>query len=50
MKRFKQGTNDADGDGRKGGSLPAAVEKRIVRLEDEVRQLRELMRANGWSM
>jgi hypothetical protein len=50
MRRFKKGTNDADDSGSKGGSLPAAADDRILRLEDEVRELRDLMRRNGWSM
>ena len=41
-----QGTNDADGDGKKGGSLPLSdhdkLAKRVARLE-------ELARANGWT-
>jgi hypothetical protein len=41
-----KGTNDADGDGKKGGSLPLSetdkLERRVARLE-------ELARANGWT-
>lgn len=40
-----KGTNDADGDGKKGGSLP---EKRP--LEERFAMLLDICRANGWSL
>lgn len=45
-----KGTNDADADGKKGGSLPEKAEARIVRLEKEVAAIKALMRANGWTV
>lgn len=45
----KKGTNDADGDGAKGGSLPEKLEDRVGKLEQEVADLRALMRRNGWT-
>lgn len=45
----KKGTNDADGDGKQGGSLPAKLEDRVALLENHVAALRALARANGWS-
>ncbi len=41
-----KGTNDADGDGKKGGSLPLSD---LDKLEKRVSALEELARANGWS-
>lgn len=46
----KKGTNDADGDGKKGGSLPEKTDSRVERLESEISALKDLMRANGWSV
>ena len=40
------GTNDADGDGKKGGSLPLTD---LDKLEKRVAKLEALARANGWS-
>lgn len=45
----RKGTNDADGSGAKGGSLPEAVEDRVAKLEGEVAHLKALMRRNGWT-
>lgn len=45
----KPGTNDADGDGKKGGSRPESVEDRLSKLESEIAALRALMRRNGWT-
>lgn len=47
--RHPKGTNDADGNGEKGGSLPESVEKRVAKLEKDLGHLRELARSNGWS-
>lgn len=47
MAQFKPGTNDADGDGKKGGSLP---ETDLSRLQKQVDLLIDLARANGWSI
>ncbi len=41
-----KGTNDADGDGKKGGSLPVTEHDK---LEKRVAVLEELARANGWT-
>ena len=41
-----KGTNDADGDGKKGGSLPLTE---LDKLEKRVARLEALARANGWS-
>lgn len=41
-----KGTNDADGDGKKGGSLPLTA---VDKLEKRVKALEDLARANGWS-
>ncbi len=40
------GTNDADGDGKKGGSLPLTD---LDKLERRVAKLEKLAAANGWS-
>lgn len=45
----KKGTNDADGNGKKGGSLPEKLEGRVAKLEKDLAALRALARANGWS-
>lgn len=45
----KKGTNDADGNGEKGGSLPEKLEARVAKLEDNVAEMKALMRRNGWS-
>lgn len=45
----KKGSTDADGDGKKGGSLPEKLEDRVAKLEADVNALRELARVNGWS-
>jgi hypothetical protein len=45
----KKGTNDADGDGKQGGSLPGKLEDRVAKLETELAAFRDLARANGWS-
>ena len=41
-----KGTNDADGDGKKGGSLQLSD---LDKLEKRVAKLENLARANGWS-
>lgn len=47
----KKGTNDADGDGKKGGSLPETkADKRVESLESDVAAIKALMRANGWTV
>jgi len=48
--RHPKGTNDADANGKQGGSLPEKSEARIARLEDEIASIKALMRCNGWSM
>ncbi len=45
----KKGSNDADGNGKQGGSLPEKLEDRVVKLEADIAALRELARVNGWS-
>lgn len=44
--KMVKGTNDADGDGKKGGSLPLSD---LDKLEKRVAKLEELARLNGWS-
>lgn len=46
----KKGTTDADGSGKMGGSLPEKAEDRTARLENEIAELKELMRRNGWTV
>ena len=46
----KKGTNDADDNGKKGGSLPEEMEARVARLEEANAELRETMRRNGWTV
>ena len=46
----RKGTNDADGDGAKGGSLPEKPDVRIERLEDGLAEIKAIMRANGWTV
>ena len=57
----KKGTNDADGDGAKGGSRPekltdlvvSAPETKVDKRGDphaRIDQLEALMRANGWTV
>lgn len=46
----KKGTNDADSNGKKGGSLPAKIDTRVAKLEDEIAELKALMRRNGWTV
>lgn len=58
----KKGTNDADSDGKKGGSLPEVVEpvavsagkvEPVVKARDfgaEIDGLKDLMRRNGWTV
>lgn len=41
-----KGTNDADGDGEKGGSLPLTD---LDKLERRVAKLEKLAAANGWT-
>jgi hypothetical protein len=41
-----KGTNDADGDGKKGGSLPLSD---TDKLERRVKALEEAARLNGWT-
>ena len=36
----RKGTNDADGDGAKGGSLPEATVDRLAKLESEMASLK----------
>lgn len=45
----KKGTNDADADGEKGGSLPEKVEDRVAKLEADVGKMKATMRRNGWT-
>lgn len=42
-----KGTNDADGDGKKGGSLP---ETELSKLQNRVDLLVEMVKANGWTL
>lgn len=46
----RKGTNDADGNGAKGGSRPEADDDRLTKLEAEVDALKALMRCNGWTV
>ena len=48
----KKGTNDADGNGKKGGSLPEAKpdEPKARDFGKEIDGLKELMRRNGWTV
>ena len=41
-----KGTNDADGNGKKGGSLPLTD---LDKLEKRVAKLEAAAKANGWS-
>lgn len=43
----KKGTNDADSDGKKGGSLPEAKARDFGK---EIDDIKDLMRRNGWSV
>jgi len=46
----KKGTNDADGNGKKGGSNKQdSVEGRLARLEKDNERLRAIMERNGMS-
>jgi len=46
----KKGTNDADGNGKKGGSLPEAKPSpTVVDLQQQIDDLKDLMRRNGWT-
>lgn len=45
MAQFKKGTNDADADGKKGGSLPDKLS-----LEERMKLVAETMKANGWTL
>ncbi len=42
-----KGTNDADGNGQKGGSLP---ETDLSKLQKRFDLLVEAMKANGWTL
>ncbi len=44
--KVHKGTNDGDGDGKKGGSLPLSD---LDKLEKRVKALEELARLNGWT-
>lgn len=45
--QHRKGTNDADGDGKKGGSLP---ETDVSKLQKRVDLIVETMKANGWTL
>ena len=48
--RHPKGTNDADADGEKGGSLPEKTDDRVERLERELAAIKAVMRRNGWTL
>lgn len=50
MATFKKGTNDADSSGKQGGSLPEKTDDRVARLEEELGELKAIMRRNGWTV
>lgn len=45
----RKGSMDADGNGKRGGSLPEAIPDRVAKLEEDLAHLRELARLNGWT-
>lgn len=45
----KKGTNDADGNGKQGGSLPESPAARLALLEKQFAAFRALARRNGWT-
>lgn len=45
--KVEKGTNDGDGDGKKGGSKPLSDHDK---LERRVAKLEKLAELNGWSM
>ena len=49
--KHTKGTNDADSNGKKGGSLPEEPKAAKARdLGKEIDAIKDLMRRNGWSV
>ena len=45
----KKGTNDADANGKKGGSLPEAKKVTLESLQEQLDDMKAIMKRNGWS-